>query len=41
MSALTERKKREIEAQYREMMAKEVDRVFLTVLCNVKSLEDT
>ncbi|HKG90151.1 MAG TPA: hypothetical protein VKA95_17690 [Nitrososphaeraceae archaeon] len=41
MSALTERKKREIETQYREMMAKRGYRVFLTVFCDVKSLEDT
>lgn len=40
MSSLTEKKKREIETQYREMMAKRIYRVFLTVFCDVKSLDD-
>lgn len=32
---------REIETQYREMMAKRARKVFLTVICNVRTLEDT
>jgi hypothetical protein len=40
MSALTDRKKKEIMAQYREMMAKRGYRVFLNVFCDIKSLEE-
>ena len=41
MSSLTERKKKEIETQYREMVAKRACKVFLTVFCNVRRLQDT
>jgi hypothetical protein len=41
MSSLTERKKKEIETQYREMVAKRARKVFLTVFCNVRHLQDT
>jgi hypothetical protein len=41
MSSLTERKKREIETQYREMIAKRARKVFLTVFCNIRRLQDT
>jgi hypothetical protein len=41
MSALTPKKMREIEAQYREMMAKRASKVFLTITCDVRTIEDT
>jgi hypothetical protein len=41
MSSLTERKKKEIETQYREMIAKRARKVFLTVFYNVRRLQDT
>jgi hypothetical protein len=40
-AALTDRKKKEIMAQYREMMAKRGYRVFLNVFCDINSLEET
>jgi hypothetical protein len=41
MSALTERKKREIETQFRKMKARRAYKVFLYVLCDTKTLRDT
>jgi hypothetical protein len=41
MSALTERRKREIETQFREMKEKRAYKVFLYVFCDTQSLEDT
>ena len=40
MSALTDREKKRIMDQYREMMAKRGYRVFLTVFCDIKNLEE-
>jgi hypothetical protein len=41
MLSLTPRKMKEIETQLREMISKRDRKVFLTVLFNVRSLEDT
>jgi cell division protein FtsX len=41
MSALTPRKMKEIDDQIRELKKKRSPKVFLTVFCDVKSLEDT
>ena len=41
MSSLTERKKMEIESQYREMVAKRASKIFLTVFWNPTRLQDT
>ena len=40
MSSLTERRKKEIETQYREMVRKRARKVFLTVFCDVRCLQD-
>ena len=40
MSSLTPRKMKEIDDQIRELKEKRTPKVFLTVFCDVKSLED-
>jgi hypothetical protein len=41
MAALTPRKMKEIDSQLREMKEKRAPKVFLTVFCDIKNLEDT